>query len=69
MGAPTEEVCQAENAQRFGHVQNGQQVLKQGGTGLCFGAADVFLQHIISTLQYPTEQTCIKISYLIIIWK
>jgi hypothetical protein len=61
VGAPTEQVGQAENAQRFGHVQNGQQVLEQGGTSLFFRAADVFLQHIISTIQYPTEQTCIKI--------
>jgi hypothetical protein len=28
VAAPTEEVGQAENAQRFGHVENGHQVLK-----------------------------------------
>lgn len=67
MGTPAEQVGQAENAQRVGHVDNGQQVLKKGGIGLSFRAVHVFLQHIISTIQYPIEQTRIRVMYLICI--
>jgi hypothetical protein len=43
MGTPAEQVSHTKNAQRAGHVQDGQQVLQQSGTGLSKRAASDFL--------------------------
>jgi hypothetical protein len=45
VGAPTEEVGEAQNAQRAGHVDDGQQVLLQGGAALFCRDAYSILRH------------------------
>jgi hypothetical protein len=54
MSAPAEQVSQAQNAQRAGHVQDREQVLQYSGSGLlCRATADIL--HVTQMLQFYTD--------------
>jgi hypothetical protein len=57
MGTPAEQVGQTEHAQRAGHVDDGQQVLLEGGAVFVCWALGDFLWHVTLMSHYQTELT------------